>query len=68
MLLLLCQIWTSTGQLSKSQLIPFGVGNGDTIFFANDDNTTNISMPVRFPFYDRLYQRVYVGNLQIKSF
>ena len=61
LLLFLCHISSSVGQLPKEELIEFGVDNGDEIFFSNDDNTTTVRIPVKFPFYDRLYQIVYVS-------
>ena len=46
--------------LSVDKFIPFGTANGDTVFFSNDDNTTSVSVPVRFPFYDRLFTTIHV--------
>ena len=48
--------------LSVDNFIPFGTANGDTIFFSNDDNTTSISVPVRFPFYDQLATTIHVRS------
>ena len=48
--------------LSVDKFIPFGNASEDTIFFSNDDNTTSISVPVRFPFYDRLFTTIHVSR------
>ena len=49
--------------LSVDDFILFGTANGDAIFFSNDDNTTSISVPVRFPFYDRLFTTIHVRRI-----
>jgi hypothetical protein len=54
--------------VSVDDFIPFGPSEGDTIFFVNDDNTTSITIPLKFPFYNRLYSTVHINNNGLLSF
>jgi len=56
----ICLLAVGCSALSVDQLIPFGTDEGDTIFFSNDDDTTSIAVPLRFPFYDRLFTTIHV--------
>ena len=56
----ICLLAVCCSALSVDQLSPFGTDKGDTTFFSNDDNTTSIAVPLRFPFYDRLFSTIHV--------
>ena len=55
--------WQGSG-LTVEEFIPFGESNGDTVFFSNDDNTTSITVPLKFPFFGRLYSTIHVRDCQ----
>ena len=61
----LCLLAVGCSALSVDQLIPFGTDEGDTIFFSNDDDTTSIAVPLRFPFYDRLCTTIHVRQCNL---
>ena len=46
--------------LQVDNFIPFGEGNGDSIFLANDDNIKSLTAPSRLPFSDRSYSSIHV--------
>ena len=56
----ICLLAVCCSALSVDKFISFGTANGDTIFFSNDDDTTSIAVPLRFPFYDRLFTTIHV--------
>ena len=61
----ICLLAVGCTALSVDKFIPFGTAQGDTIFFSNDDETTSIAVPVRFPFYDRLFTTIHVSQSNI---
>ena len=59
-----CTLLTICRSLGVDKFIPFGRNEGDTIFFVNDDNTTSITIPLKFPFFNRLYSTIHVSSLK----
>ena len=64
----ICLLAVGCTALDVNSFIPFGTANGDTVFFSNDDATTNVTVPVRFPFYDRLFTIIYVSQIGVAIF
>ena len=61
----ICLLVVGCTALTVNKFIPFGTDKGDTIFFSNDDNTTSIAVPVRFPFHDRLFTTIHVRQSNV---
>ena len=61
----ICLVAVGCTAPTVDKFIPFGTDQGDTIFFSNDDNTTSIAVPVRFPFYDRLFTTIHVRQSNV---
>jgi hypothetical protein len=68
LVLLIALVNSGILSLPVEDFIPFGEDSGDTIFFSNDDNTTSITVPQKFPFFNRLYNTIHINNNGLLSF